>query len=350
MWVATSCIGCGSRELDTLPGQYNPFVVHRFCGYDDLATPVPLYTASYSCRQCGLVFSGLRPDDREMAALYTDYRGPAYNRIRTRLEPGYEHIAAKVGSDPVEVANRNRMLLAFLREHLPLPVKWVLDYGGDRGQFIPEGVGTNKVVYEVSGAAPDPGVISHNNLEAVGRGYDLVLCQHVLEHVPKPKTVLADLRRVVAHAGCVVLVVPLARWNGFYSATSFPTYYNEHITFFHQDSLILCIESTRLWRVVNCVVREVEYGWCKGSVVMALALPTIHEPGPGVPGCEVGGRGMTGCAMPGVRSCLAARPGQGAPGVCPRVARRPGGGDTLGTGSMPGRVGGRVVGRGHALV
>jgi len=33
-----------------------------------------------------------------------------------------------------------------------------LDYGGDKGQFIPESIGKQKFVYELSDAAPVDGV------------------------------------------------------------------------------------------------------------------------------------------------------------------------------------------------
>ena len=84
--------------------------------------------ASLCCPSCGTLFLDMRFDDAEMARLYADYRGPAYEAERERFEPGY--------------AARNRGLLAgdahipaveaFLQPHLPARPA-VLDWGGDTG-------------------------------------------------------------------------------------------------------------------------------------------------------------------------------------------------------------------------
>jgi SAM-dependent methyltransferase len=41
------------------------------------------------------------------------------------------------------------------------------------------------------------------------RSFDIVLCSHVLEHVPDDRRALAELRRVIALDGTVLLAVPI---------------------------------------------------------------------------------------------------------------------------------------------
>jgi Methyltransferase domain len=67
-----------------------------------------------------------------------------------------------------------------------------LDYGGDRGQFIPEGIGTEHYVYELSNAEPAKDVVRLSSVE--GRQFDFVMLAHVLEHCSEPKQILQLLR------------------------------------------------------------------------------------------------------------------------------------------------------------
>ena len=59
----------------------------------------------------------------------------------------------------------------------------VLDYGGDRGQFIPESLGKEKYIFEISDALPVEGVTRIAS-EAVLRRHplDFIMVCHVLEH------------------------------------------------------------------------------------------------------------------------------------------------------------------------
>lgn len=91
----------------------------------------------------------------------------------------------------------------------PRSISSVLDYGGDRGQFIPEGVGTERFVYEVSKAEPAEGVTRLVSVE--GRQFDFVMLAHVLEHCSEPKQILQELKRLGHDKSLFYFEVPYER-------------------------------------------------------------------------------------------------------------------------------------------
>jgi hypothetical protein len=192
-----TCIGCGALDLRRYVTAAAPFV----------ATRVPALARErielVRCPACGLGFFDPRLEDAEVAALYRNYRDAEYQRVRQLHEPGYTPaVNAGLGGE-AEIAARTANMRAFLAPHLRLEdVRSVLDYGGDRGQFILDELsGARRVVYEISGVPVRPGVVAITDWEVAARErYDLVLCNHVLEHASFPGEVLRQLA-AVAHAG-----------------------------------------------------------------------------------------------------------------------------------------------------
>lgn len=98
-----------------------------------------------------------------------------------------------------------------LRQRSASDVRSVLDYGGDRGQFIPEELRRAQcLVYEISGLEPVSGVASITSPETLhARAYDVVMCCHVLEHVASPRALVADLRSLGDARTIFYVEVPL---------------------------------------------------------------------------------------------------------------------------------------------
>jgi hypothetical protein len=172
------------------------------------------------CDTCQFRFFDERFTARELARLYTGYRGAAYYRTRHRHEPWYtEKYNVALGHNPHRAAARRAGLSAFLIESgVPGPFKSILDYGGDAGQLIPQEMAGQSYVYDISGVPPLPGVsrvADEADLEA--GGYGLVLLSHVLEHAPDPLDLLRILRRLTSEDnGLIYVEVPLERpWMGF---------------------------------------------------------------------------------------------------------------------------------------
>lgn len=192
MRTRQACVVCGSTALDGYPAVLSPFIAERI---GRAATACCLV----ECRACSHRFFDAALDDAEMQRLYAGYRDPEYLRVRNRWEPWYtDRVNAAIGNDSAEIASRSQALGEYLRRWVPPEVLAgsVLDYGGDRGQFIPPGVGATRYLYEVSGQPPVDGVVAVRDASALkDLALDLVLLCHVLEHVAAPEEFLATLRR-----------------------------------------------------------------------------------------------------------------------------------------------------------
>lgn len=192
MKYVDSCIICDSDRLTGYPAVVSPFIAQ-------LALNRPsVHCVLSECVRCAHRFFDLRLDEQEMASLYSHYRSEEYLKIRQHWEPWYTSAINKsIGNDPVEIDSRRRELLTFLRRHLPEEILTgvVLDYGGDRGQFIPPELGRQKYVFEVSDQNPAEGVTRfRSSAEIRAHSLDLILLCHVFEHMPSPREFLRQVR------------------------------------------------------------------------------------------------------------------------------------------------------------
>lgn len=230
--MSSECRNCGSsniRELGPL-GRVAPFFLKRVLGAEvrvprsanrlkqlarNVATASGLARLSSQavfidmqiCRDCTFIQAKTPFRDDDIMRLYLDYRSDSYNRERIRLEPGYEQIASHVGHDKVEVQNRNEAVTAFLRKNVVLTEPFsMLDYGGADGRFMPDLPGP-KFVYDVSTAAPVPGVTRVASESELGE-YSLVLLAHVTEHVPQPLQLVKKVASYVQPSGYLYIENP----------------------------------------------------------------------------------------------------------------------------------------------
>lgn len=78
-----------------------------------------------------------------------------------------------------------------------------------------------------------------------GRKYDLVMCNHTLEHVEDPAAFLGQLRDRVADGGILYVEVPNVMWpSGGFALEQF--LYDEHIQTFSAWNLALLLQRSRL--------------------------------------------------------------------------------------------------------
>ena len=148
-----------------------------------------------------------------MLRLYSSYRDEDYQRMRQRYEPSYTiEINRSIGNDAEEIRIRKDNLRRMLSASGDISsIKNVLDYGGDRGQFIPdEFSGIDLYVYEISGVEPLSGVIKLASMdECKKRTYDFIMCCHVLEHVPAPMEEMRDIVSLAHKGTTIYLEVPV---------------------------------------------------------------------------------------------------------------------------------------------
>ena len=247
--VATRCVCCDGGTLASSPAILMPFVAHRALGYPPVRIDESwgLRTVqqgmAYSicksllCRDCGHLFLDLRFSDREMSALYDDYRGPAYTELRDSYEPGYREKNARLVAGAPYVAE----VEAFLRPRLPAHPR-VLDWGGDTGvnsPFVRERQCLD--IFDISKAPVVSGARQVDHAMIVASHYDLVVCSNVLEHVPYPYDVLLDLRQVMTPTTLLYLEVPCEELMLGAEARDDvhlrKKHWHEHVNFFSHRSL-----------------------------------------------------------------------------------------------------------------
>jgi hypothetical protein len=113
------------------------------------------------------------------------------SRRRVFQGPASLRILVLAAGDPAEIQSRKKSLAKLLGDRAQ-SVATVLDYGGDRGQFIPDHVGRERFVYEISDVEPIDGVTRLSSVE--GRQFDFIMLAHVLEHCSEPREMLQSLK------------------------------------------------------------------------------------------------------------------------------------------------------------
>lgn len=156
-------------------------------------------------------FFDIRPDGAEMSRLYSEYRGERYCRIRSEFEPRYRDINGLLGTSAAEVSARQQHFVQALSGagwKQPSNLR-CLDFGGDRGQqFPPSFRDARLAVYDVSGTQPEPGVEAISAAQLTGRSFDIVMCNHVLEHVAAPRDTVDHIARLLDRGAYAYFEVP----------------------------------------------------------------------------------------------------------------------------------------------
>lgn len=207
MYRVDACQCCGGRALEAYPAGVAPFIREYVLAGRSESTRL------LTCRACGFRFYETRYTDEEAARLYRDYRGERYFEVRHRHEPWYtrafnERLSAETGHEA-----RQAEIGAWIDELHPNAAS-VLDYGGDRGQYLPPRPGRERFVYDISGVTPVAGVKAFATPAALGdRQFDAIVVSQVLEHVSDVGGILDHVRSLAAPGSAVVVEVPDEHFN-----------------------------------------------------------------------------------------------------------------------------------------
>lgn len=211
MYTIQHCPCCGSSETGATPAVVAPFLseyalrgASSTCGLME-------------CRKCAFRFFDARLDDTEIHRLYEGYRGERYFKVRHRYEFWYTRkVNADLGEDHQVLEGRRKGLTAFLGAHTDLTaLNTVLDYGGDKGQLLPEGLGKQRYVYDISGLEPVSGVKRISDVKVLGEmKFELVILSHILEHCSDPGQMLREVQPLGKDSDSLLYVeVPYERYD-----------------------------------------------------------------------------------------------------------------------------------------
>ena len=209
MYTIDACPCCQSRKLSGRWAIVAPFLAHY-------AVEQPSFCCKLlECAACSFRFFDVRLDDQEVSRLYSGYRGESYFAERHRWEFWYSRkVNDGIGGDPREIADRVAAIDRFLSPHVDKStIRSVLDYGGDRGQFIPPSLGLSKFVFELSDAVPEAGVERIGSEQELGAmKFDLIMALGVLEHCSDPENVLRKLLSYLSPGSLLLIGVPYERY------------------------------------------------------------------------------------------------------------------------------------------
>ncbi len=247
--IATSCVCCGSANLNKSPAILMPFISARTFGWypvkiDDTWGLNTIQKGmaysicnSLACGKCGHLFLDIRFSDIEMANLYRDYRGPDYVKLRESFEPGYA-IHNEILNNGVSFLNEvESFLKPFISNNLT-----ILDWGGDTGVNTPFRVVAEKVdIYDISEKDVIHGVNRVSFEQAQSRIYKLIICSQVLEHAPYPADIVNNIKKCMDKDSILYIEIPqeelVRKFENERDLSSRKKHWHEHVNFYTKRSL-----------------------------------------------------------------------------------------------------------------
>jgi hypothetical protein len=127
-----------------------------------------------------------------MFLIYNLYRGDKYLKIRSNWEPWYTKDFNETHDRQSYINSRKKYLQKFLLSNLKSRTVTLVDYGGDKSQYIPNLNQRKSYVLDVSNNNLLPGIERISKLSEINET-DLVILSHVLEHVSNPSEMLEEL-------------------------------------------------------------------------------------------------------------------------------------------------------------
>jgi hypothetical protein len=193
--ASTQCFCCQSPDITREWAAISPFFAKRAMQQPPQTVPL------LKCNACATRYFDFAPTAAQLDRLYAGYRGEDYFRERHFFEPWYtKSVNDNLGAEVHMQARRAALAATLAAGGGGNNFASVLDHGGDRGQMLHDLHAPLKAVFDISGVAPDPGVMAVREAELAATPWDLILCCHVLEHLPDPAAHVASLV-ALGHAG-----------------------------------------------------------------------------------------------------------------------------------------------------
>jgi hypothetical protein len=246
--IARHCVCCGSLALRSSSAIMMPFISHRVFGWRPIqieeqwglktisAGKAYALCNSLFCEECELLFMDIRFSEDEMSRLYHKYRGVEYTALRDFYEPGYASRNEELAQPLIYLKQTEE----FLSKFVAMP-ETILDWGGDTGVNTPfKNQVSEVIIYDISAKLDEEGTSLSDKHRLVSKTFDLIACCNVLEHVPHPSTVLAEIKEFMTAGTVLFIEVPFETIrveNNSVSALHMKRHWHEHINFYSELSL-----------------------------------------------------------------------------------------------------------------
>lgn len=176
------------------------------------------------CGRCGSVWYAPRPTEADLEAKYRFFGALPSGPVRAKAAPRVDRV-------------RERALLRHLRPFALKAGASLLDYGGGDGRLMRPLAARGCRCYVADfGRATIEGVkrLGETVLDiAPCHAFDVIVCNHVLEHLAEPLAVVRRLREHLKPGGHLFVEVPMEIW---LQAPLLPEPVT-HVNFFTEDSL-----------------------------------------------------------------------------------------------------------------
>jgi 2-polyprenyl-3-methyl-5-hydroxy-6-metoxy-1,4-benzoquinol methylase len=190
IWEETNCLLCGGSRWTTL------------LEAPDRQSLAGLWFAVVQCQDCGLCFTNPRPHRRTLDQFYPDQYKP--HQIKDKKPSILRRLLGRWGQwrPPFPMHGQGRLL----------------DFGCGSGTFLKRmkehgwrvvGIDTAAQAVERASETDVPvlcGSLPHPELEP--HSFDVITMWHSLEHVPDPKAVLKEARRLLDRNGKLIVAAP----------------------------------------------------------------------------------------------------------------------------------------------
>lgn len=224
------CIMCNNPVTFSGNAHFVPFLTDRMFSGKEKQTDI------IHCPRCRAYYSSYRPSDDEMDLFYEGYRDEFYQRTREKYEPTYtkkfnEYLFAPSDGGKSRRSNITKFLSPLIEKTV---IKTVLDFGGDKGQFIPTCFeNADRFVYEISGNEVVEGVtLLTDKSDLKLHQWDLILCNMVMEHLSDVQAYFKELVSCMSSNTLLYIEVPNER----YMEDSEFVLIHEHINFFREET------------------------------------------------------------------------------------------------------------------
>lgn len=232
-WIKENqkCAICNHSWVFSSDASFYDFLKERMFGNEEKKTKI------VHCPRCRAYYSSYRPTVKEMDMLYTGYRDTVYQKMREKYESYYTEEFNRLLCFPEDGGKSRRDGISnFIKGFIKKDIAYILDWGGDKGQFIPEIFSdAQKYVYEISGTDTINNVMLIKDKKDLRKyQWDIILCNMVLEHLSDVNACIKEISDCMSGNSLLYIEVPIER----FMENSDYVFIHEHINFFREKTFI----------------------------------------------------------------------------------------------------------------